>query len=172
VEGLGHEVVVAHARQVRLIAESSRKDGRMDARTLARLARVDPALLNPVPHRGAEAQRDLMLVRGRAALVEAQTGLINSARGLAKSYGERLPKCASGRVGPELAGKLSVQLQGVLGPVLAAVRGLTEQIRDCDRRMERMGRQRYAELGRLTQVPGVGVLTALTCVLTMEDAGR
>jgi len=172
VERLGHEVVVAHARQVRLIAESSRKDDRMDARTLARLARVDPALLNPVRHRSAEAQLDLTLVRGRAALVEARTALINSARGLAKSYGERLPKCGSGRMGPEVAGRLSPELQQALGPMLAAVRGLTEQIRDCDRRMERLGRERYPELGRLTQVPGVGVLTALTYVLTMEDAGR
>src|SRR5579862_6996817 len=39
---LGHEVIVAHARNVRLIGESSRKDDQLDARTLARLARIDP----------------------------------------------------------------------------------------------------------------------------------
>jgi hypothetical protein len=49
---LGHEVIVAHARNVRLIAESRRKDDRFDARTLARLARIDPQLLSPVRHRG------------------------------------------------------------------------------------------------------------------------
>src|SRR5579863_5899435 len=32
---LGHEVIVAHARNVRLIGESSRKDDRLDARVLA-----------------------------------------------------------------------------------------------------------------------------------------
>ena len=37
---LGHEVIVAHARNVRLIGESRRKDDRLDARTLARLARA------------------------------------------------------------------------------------------------------------------------------------
>ena len=37
---LGHEVIVAHARNVRLIGESSRKDDQLDARTLARLARI------------------------------------------------------------------------------------------------------------------------------------
>jgi transposase len=42
---MGHEVIVAHARNVRLITESSRKDDRLDARTLARLARIDPQLL-------------------------------------------------------------------------------------------------------------------------------
>src|SRR5215831_5244491 len=48
---LGHEVIVAHARNVRLIGESRKKDDRLDAQTLARLARVDPALLCPVQHR-------------------------------------------------------------------------------------------------------------------------
>jgi transposase len=48
---LGHEVIVAHARNVRLIGESRRKDDRLDARTLARLARIDPQLLSPVKHR-------------------------------------------------------------------------------------------------------------------------
>ena len=45
---LGHEVIVAHARNVRLIGDSSRKDDQFDARTLARLARIDPGLLGPV----------------------------------------------------------------------------------------------------------------------------
>src|SRR6266853_5096619 len=44
---LGHEVIVAHARNVRLIWDSSRKDDQLDARTLARLARIDPGLLSP-----------------------------------------------------------------------------------------------------------------------------
>src|SRR5438046_2427266 len=52
---LGHEVIVAHARKVRLIGESRRKDDRLDARTLARLARIDPELLSPVKHRSAQA---------------------------------------------------------------------------------------------------------------------
>lgn len=53
---LGHEAIVAHARNVRLIGESRRKDDRIDARTLARLARIDPQLLSPVKHRSAKAQ--------------------------------------------------------------------------------------------------------------------
>jgi len=52
---LGHEVIVAHARNVRLIGESRKKDDRLDARTLARLARIDPQLLCPVRHRGESA---------------------------------------------------------------------------------------------------------------------
>jgi transposase len=90
---LGHEVIVAHARNVRLIGESRRKDDRLDAQTLARLARIDPQLLSPVKHRSAKAQADLTVIRARAGLVRARTALVNTARGLAKSYGERLRGC-------------------------------------------------------------------------------
>src|SRR5215468_9477538 len=90
---LGHEVIVANARKVRLIGESRKKDDRLDAQTLARLARIDPELLYPVKHRSAPAQADLMMIRARAGLVRARTGLVNTARGLAQSYGERLRGC-------------------------------------------------------------------------------
>jgi hypothetical protein len=97
---LGHEVIVAHARNVRLISESSRKDDRLDARTLARLARIDPALLSPVRHRSAKAQIHLTVIRARATLVSARTALVNAARGLTKSHGARLPKCGSEQMNP------------------------------------------------------------------------
>jgi hypothetical protein len=42
---LGHEVLVARAQEVELISKSNREDDRHDARTLARLARIDPELL-------------------------------------------------------------------------------------------------------------------------------
>ena len=64
----GHEVIVAHARRVRLIGESRKKDDRLDAQTLARLARIDPQLLCPVKHRSAKAQADLTVIRARAGL--------------------------------------------------------------------------------------------------------
>jgi transposase len=76
---LGYEVIVANARNVRLIGESRRKDDRMDAQTLARLARIDPQLLSPVQHRSAQAQADLSVVRARYALVRTRTALICAA---------------------------------------------------------------------------------------------
>jgi transposase len=74
---LGHEVIVAHARNVRLIGESRKKHDRLDARTLARLARIDPQLLCPVRHRSAKGQADLTVIRARARLVRSRTALIN-----------------------------------------------------------------------------------------------
>jgi transposase len=65
---VGHEVIVAHARNVRLIAESRKKDDCLDAQTLARLARIDPQLLCPVKHRSAKAQADLTVIRARSRI--------------------------------------------------------------------------------------------------------
>src|SRR6516164_6691079 len=92
---LGYEVIVGHAQKVRLITKSRRKDDRLDARMLARLARIDPELLSPVKHRSAQAQLHLTEIRARAVLVSARTALVNAARGLVKSYGERLRKCGT-----------------------------------------------------------------------------
>jgi len=77
---LGHEVIVANARKVRLIGESRNKDDRLDAETLARLARIDPQLLYPVKHRSAQAQADLMMIRARAALGGKGCNAINMRR--------------------------------------------------------------------------------------------
>jgi transposase len=63
VKELGHEVIVADARKLRLIYRNPRKNDRIDAVYLARLARLDPQLLSPVHHRSPETQADLALIR-------------------------------------------------------------------------------------------------------------
>jgi transposase len=170
--GLGHEVIVAHAQRVHLITKSRRKNDRLDARTLARLARIDPQLLNPVRHRSAQAQIHLTEIRARAELVSARTALVNAARGLVKSYGERLRKCGTQQVGRELAIGLSPELQAALEPLLREVESLNERIKEYDQRIEKMVKERYQEVELLKQVKGVGDLIALTYVLTIEDPYR
>jgi transposase len=169
---LGHEVIVANAGKVRLIGKSRRKDDRLDARTLARLARVDPQLLSPVQHRSAQAQIHLTVIRARAELVKARTALVNSARGLVKSYGERLRKCSTQQVGQDLAQSLSPELRQALEPLLREVESLNTQIKEYDRRIEKMARETYPEVELLKQVKGVGDLIALTYVLTIDDPHR
>ncbi len=171
-QAFGHDVVVANPRQVKLISASSRKDDRLDAQTLARLARVDPQLLRPIQHRSAKAQGDLMVIRVRAALVEARTSLVNTARGLTKSLGERLPICGTDQMGVEQTELLPAKLQQVLEPLLQQVVSLTEKIKESDRRVEQIAREDYPETRLLQQVSGVGPLIALTFVLTPEDKAR
>jgi transposase len=167
-----HEVIVAHARSVRLIGESRKKDDRMDARTLARLARIDPQLLCPVKHRSAKAQADLTVIRARAGLVRARTALVNTARGLAKSYGERLRGCNVRNMNPEKAQGLSPELQTALEPLLAALESLSERIREYNEKIEHLAQESYPQVALLKQIKGVGTLIALTYMLTLEDPHR
>jgi len=169
---LRHEVIVAHAQKVELITKSNRKDDRHDARTLARLARIDPELLGPVRHRSAQAQIHLTVIRARAELVSARTALVNAARGLVKSYGERLPKCGTQQVSRELAAGLSTELREVLEPLLREIESLNERIPEYDERMEKIAKEVYPEVFLLKQVKGVGTQIALTYVLTIEDPYR
>lgn len=168
----GHEVIVANPRQVKLITESSRKSDRVDAQTLARLARVDPQLLRPIRHRGEKAQLDLMKIRVRAQLVESRTALVNCLRGLAKSVGERLPACDADQMNDEQLSSLPAVLRETLQPLARQVESLTEQIQELDRQLEQIARKDYPETALLRQVSGVGLLIALTFVLTIEDKGR
>src|ERR1700681_1738271 len=169
---LGHEVLVAHAQKVELISKSKRKDDRHDARTLARLARIDPELLGPVRHRSAKAQIHLTVIRARAELVGARTALVNAARGLAKPHGARLPKCGTEQVSRELAAELSAELREVLEPLLKEIESLNERIKEYDARMEKIARESYPQVALLKQVKGVGTQIALTYVLTLDDPHR
>ena len=166
---LGHEVIVAHARNVRLIGESSRKDDRLDARTLARLARIDPGLLGPVRHRSAKAQIHLTVIRARAALVSARTALVNAARGLTKSYGARLPKCGSEQMNREIAKGLSQELRDALDPLLAEIESLNERIAEYDRRIEQ---SRQGSLSPGGSAPTSEGSRTTDCVDLRSDSGR
>jgi transposase len=171
IAGLGHEVIVANPHKVKLITQSVRKNDRIDARQLARLARVDPQLLSPIRHRGEAAQADLAVIRARAQLLEARTALINCARGTAKPMGERLQKCDADQVKESLADGLSEALQDVIRPLLKSVEAISEQIAAYDKKIAEIAK-RYPEVELLTPVYGVGTLIALTYILTIEDAER
>jgi transposase len=167
----GHEVIVANPRKVRLIYKNRRKNDAIDALYLARLARTDPALLAPIHHRGQEAQRDLALLRGRDALVRARTQLINHVRGAVKSVGARLPRSSSEAFAVRATAALPTELKTALEPVIETIAVLTAQIRSCDRRIESVA-ESYPETERLRRVKGVGPITSLAFVLTLEDPAR
>lgn len=166
----GHQVLVANPRKVRLISHNRRKSDRFDRRTLARLARLDPELLSPVRHRSQECQQDLAVLRARAALVRARTLLVNHVRGAVKSVGERLPRCSASSL-PRHAAAVPQQLQASVDPILAVIAELNEQLHAYDRQLETLS-DRHAETAALRQVAGVGPLTSLAYVLTLEDPAR
>ena len=113
-----------------------------------------------------------MVIRARAGLVRARTSLINTARGLAKSYGERLRGCNVRNMNPEKAEGLSPKLQAALAPLLGAIESLSERIYEYNQQIEKIAKESYPQVARLKQVKGVGTLIALTYLLTLEDAQR
>ena len=171
-EELGHEVLVANPRQLRLIYRNDRKSDRVDAEYLARIGRLDPKLLSPVSHRGRQTQVALAVLRSRTVLVGARTRLVNHVRGAVKSVGGRLPGCSTASFPRQVRGHVPVELEGALVPLLAEIARLTRQIRRYDRRIERLCQESYPETGVLRQVAGVGPITALCYVLTLEDPMR
>jgi transposase len=171
-EECGHEVLVANARRLRLIYSNQQKTDEIDAENLARLARLDPKLLYPVRHRGEGSQAHMASIRSRQALIDCRTQLVNHVRGAVKSFGARLPKCPARSFHKKATEHVPEALMPALGPILEQIASLTERIREYDRRLVTISEDHYPETALLRQVEGIGPLTALTFVLTVEDPHR
>ena len=172
VEAAGHELILANPRRVRLIAENDSKTDDVDAELLARLARVDPELLKPIVHRGEQAQRDRVLLLARDGLVRARTQLVNQVRGFAKSLGHRMPRSSTEAFPGRVREHFREEVFPGQSAMLELIERLTEEIAAMDREAERLCRERYPETGVMRQVKGVGALTSLAFVLTVEDPER
>ena len=172
IESYGHEVIVANPREVRKIYQNDRKNDRSDAQILARLARFDPQLLEPIRHRTAPMQADLATVRARETLVTARTKCINAMRGLVKSMGGRLPKCSTESFCERVSADVPAELEDALRPLLTAIQTLNEQICCCDKQIEALATEIYPQTALPRQVSGVGALTALAFILTIADGAR
>lgn len=168
---MGHQVIVANAGKVRAISASKRKTDERDARHLAQLGRVDPELLSPVHVRSEEAQQALAVVRAREGLVKTRTMLINQVRGMVKSFGARLPGCSAKSFSQSASKGLPKELKAALEPLLELITEVSERIRRFDRDIEAWAK-RFAVTERLRQIKGVGALTALVFVLTLDDPFR
>jgi transposase len=172
VRGAGHPVIVANARQVQLIYKRKSKTDRSDAMLLARLGRFDPTLLAPVRHRSRSAQLDLACLRSRNMLVSARTDLINHVRGILKPFGLRIPDCGSSAFVRHAEEVIPPELAPALVPVLQCLRILETELARYEKQVEHLATVSYPETARLSQVGGVGAITALAYVLTIEEPSR
>lgn len=164
---LGHQVIVANARQIPALTASHSKNDRNDAQSLARFAYCDPKILAPIQHRSVERQRDLNLIQARDTLVRARTMIINSVRGLVKSGGGRLPKCDANAFAKRVKGEIATELETAVNPLLEQTQTLTTQIQTLEKQIEKLA-EKYPEIVRLRTVPGVGPLIATAYVLTLD----
>jgi len=177
---LGHEVLVANARKLRVIFDNRRKGDRADANTLARLARLDPKLLSPIEHRSPQVQADLTVLHSRDALVRTRTLLINHVRGVVKSTGVRISLCSANSFPSRAAPSVPESLRPALGPILDTIGALSLEIHGYDRQIEDLCAAKYPDCQRLRSevasllrsIHGVGPITALAFVLTLENPKR
>jgi transposase len=168
---MGHRVTVANARRVRLISQSDSKTDEMDAELLARLGKTDVKLLAPIQHRGAEAQADLAVPKARDALVQCRTRLVNTCRGLVKSFGDRLPKCTAESFHRQTKEHVPMILKPALQPIFEALEALEAAIDKEDKGIVELAKK-YEDVEVISQPNGVGVLTALVFLLTLERSER
>ena len=170
--GYGHEVLVANPRLMEGSKRRKRKNDRIDANKLARLGRVDPQSLHPMQHRSAEVRQDLVMLRARDALVAARTELINATRGLVKSMGARLPRCSSPSFARKVEEAVPAEIQEALLPLVRMTAALSDSIQGYDEKIEELASEKYGHTTLLRQVKGVGPITALAYVLTLENPER
>jgi len=168
----GHEVLVANPRLMEGSKRRKRKNDRIDANKLARLGRVDPQSLHPIEHRSKEVRQDLVIIRARDVLVAARTELINATRGLVKSMGTRLPKCSSPSFAQKVEEAVPVEIRDALLPLVRMTAALSDCIQGYDKKIEKLGGEKYGHTALLRQVKGMGPITSLAYVLTLEDPQR
>jgi transposase len=172
IAGLGHEVLVANAQRMEGSRRRRRKNDRIDAAKLARLGRVDPKSLYPIQHRSTEVREDLLVIRVRDSLVESRTKLISTVRGMVKTMGARVQGCSSVSFSEKAVDQIPHEVRETLQPLLRLIQTLSEEIKSYEKRIEKLGSEKYMDTKLLRQVNGVGPVTSLAYVLTLETPQR
>jgi transposase len=98
--------------------------------------------------------------------------MVNHIRGTVKAHGGRLPACDTDVFPERGEGHIPGGLEAALLPLVELVRQYTRLIKAYDAEVKRMAEEEYPESGVLRQVNGVGALTAVTYILTLEEKGR
>lgn len=170
----GMKVTVANARKLRAIYQNERKCDELDARMLAKILRVDPELLSPIQHGSEQAQKDLIAIKMRDSLVRQRVHIIATIRGLLKSTGLRIPTCSTVCFHKRAAEFLAnhPELQPAIQPSLEVLENLTKQIKHYEKQITEACANHHPAAIRLQQIPGVGPVTSLAFVLSIEDPHR
>jgi transposase len=167
----GFQVYVGNARKMRAIWDTDCKTDERDAEMIARIARFDLKLLHPITHRSAEAQMDLAVIKARDGIVRNRTVLVNEVRGLVKNAGTRLPSCSADSFAKKVKEFIPEGLKPALLPLLMMIEAQTKLIHHYDNVIEKLC-EKYKETETLRKITGVGPLTALGFILTLEDPSR
>ncbi|OVE73496.1 IS110 family transposase [bacterium B13(2017)] len=168
----GFEVLVVNSNQLPLISRSIRKNDMKDAELLARLGRFDKDLLHTIEHRSQESRNDLSIIKSRNKLVETRASLVNHVRGIFKSFGQSIPSSSTPSFTQKIIFDIPHKLKNAINPILEIIDTLTVKIRNYDKQIKELSEIKYPETKLLRQVNGVGPVTALTFILTIETPDK
>jgi len=171
IRNLGAEVIVANPRKVKAIYKAERKSDKRDAVMLARIGRVDVELLFPIKHGSEEAQKEMLAIKMRDALVRQRVSLINTIRFTLKSLGLRV-KCTDTRAFHKRAyQEIPQEHLEVFTPLLDLLEGYTDQIKRYQKQFDEIAENNEITQ-RLMQIRGIGSITALAFMHKVEDPSR
>ncbi|MGH7615150.1 MAG: IS110 family transposase [Gemmatimonadales bacterium] len=171
-ESLGHAVIVADPNFAPMYATRRRgvKTDRRDARTLAEACRLGAYRL---AHRASDAQRHVRAeLAVRDALVTTRTRYVAVIKALVRRDGLRLP---SGNAEPTERKLVALALPPVLATELAPLRELWEPLGEqLVRANDRLAAVAAADprVQQLMTAPGIGPVTAVAFVATLDDVAR
>ncbi len=171
----GLTVLVANARKLRAIYKNERKCDLLDARMIAKLARVDPELLYPIHHSSEDTQLDFLPIKMRDTLVSQRVNIINAIRGSLKALGIRIPGATSRGMSKAtriFLEKNHPELLSTIAPMLDVLDHIKTQIYAYDRAIDKLIAEKHPAAQRIKQINGVGPITALSFVLTIERPER
>lgn len=170
-EGLGHQVFIGDAAEIRRLARRRQKNDRRDAEHILDLLRKAEF---PQVHRPPfESREVLRLLRYRHKLVQMRTRAKNSLQALAYGAGsarraQLLSQKGRGRL---LQLPMSAAMSRQRGEWLSLVEEFDRRIKSLDEWLEEQARH-DERVARLRTQPGIGLLTALALVHTLEPVSR
>ncbi|MCF7852273.1 MAG: IS110 family transposase [Simkaniaceae bacterium] len=143
-----------------------------DAQGIAEAMRC--GLYKEVCQKSQQAVETSTLMQCRRTLVQQRVQLINSIRGFLKTYGVRLGSCGekefSEKVRAILPGALMIAREGVES-LVNCYEKLSAEIKILDKRVETLAKE-DEDVKRLMTVPGVGIVTAMTFKIEIDDPHR
>jgi transposase len=172
IKALGHEVVLLHAKFIRPFVQTNKTDA-ADARAI--WTAVQQPEMRTVAAKTEDQQAMLSLHRMRALLVKFRTMQVNQLRGLLYEFGVTF---RAGRLAglAEIRARMAELEDALPGAMMVSLQDQLQRIdaleQDVDRLEQRIGawQKQEAACRAITEVPGIGKLTATALVATIGDA--
>jgi len=114
----------------------------------------------------------LAVIKAREALVKSRTMLINSVRGMLKSMGIAIPKCSTQSFAATALETIPKEYHFGLLEMIDMIGKLSEKINIYDRKVKILCDKEFPETKIFSGISGVGPITSLSFILTIEDPGH